>query len=258
MTEVGYAQAPAVAQEAVPRPCLGCGAPMAAAADAGLHADATLTCRFCGRSETMPADAAAQDRYLRLRLMQVRRTREGMEAPLKAYDMMRQSWAFALVIFGVQGGWQLWNAFSTVGKVPIDSTVYGMLGAAGVVGAIVGNFGMMRAFRKLIRPLQQARPPATPGLAARCRSCGGDLPAVRSTHAICGFCGANNFLDNAMARDVNALLTAEQEEYKLRATGGKPADNTLYQRPARAFYVWGATGAAAVFVTGVLLVLVLV
>ena len=61
-----------------------------------------------------------------------------------------------------------------------------------------------------------------------------------------------------MARDVNALLTAEQEEYKLRATGGKPADNTIYQRPARAFYVWGATGAAAAFVVGVLLVLVLV
>jgi len=228
---------------------------MAVAADAGLHADATLTCRFCGRSETMPADAAAQDRYLRLRLMQVRRTREGLEAPLRAYEMMRQSWGFALVIFGVEGGWQLWQAFSTAGKVPISSTIFGMLGAAGVVGALVGNFGMLRAFRKLVRPLQQARPPATPGLVARCRSCGGELPPVRSTHATCGFCGANNFLDHAMARDVSALLAAEQEEYKLRATGGKLADSTLYQRPARAAYVWGASGAAAVFVVGVLLVL---
>jgi hypothetical protein len=228
---------------------------MAVTADAQLHADATLTCGFCGRSETMPAQAAAQDRYLRLRLMQVRRAREGMEAPLKTYEMMRASGVFALIVFGAQGGWMLWGAFTTADK---GSAVFGMLGAAGMMGVILANFGMMRAFRKLIKPLQQARPPAAPGLAARCRSCGGDLPPVRSTHATCAFCGANNFLDNAAAHDVNALLTAEQQDYKVRASGGKPGDNTIYQRPAHAFYVWGAAGAAVTFVVGVVLVLVLV
>ena len=241
-------------REALPRPCLGCGAPMVAVeTSAGLHGDPTLTCRFCGNTETMPSEAAAQERFLRLRLMQVRRSREALEAPLKSFEMVRQSWAMALVFFVVMGGWQLWKTLSVAGSAPIGSTLLGLLGASGVVGVVFGYFGMSRAFRVLVRPMLRGRPPAEPGLAARCRSCGGDLPHVRATQVQCGFCGANNFLDAALAHDVSHLLSSEQAEYQRRAHGGHPPDGSAYQQPAKSFYRWMAAGAAAAFVIGVVL-----
>lgn len=245
------------AREGLPKPCLGCGAPMVATEPSGLHADATLTCRFCGGSESMPADAAAQDWFLRLRLLQVRRAREGLEAPLRTFEMVRQSWAMGLVVFVIMGGWQLWQAFSTAGKVPLQSTLFGVLGGSGVVGVVVGYFGMSRAFRTLVKPLLQARAPLQQGLSARCRSCGGKLPPMRTAHVQCEFCGANNFLDAAMAHDVSALLAAEQSEYQRQAAGGKASNASAYEQPARAFYRWAAMGAAAAFIVGVVLVLVL-
>ena len=190
--------------------------------------------------------------------MQVRRSREALEAPLKTFEMVRQSWAMGLVFFVAMGGWQLWQALSVVGKAPIESTLFGLAGASGVVGVIFGYFGMSRAFRVLIRPSLQARPPAEKGLSARCRSCGGDLPPLRATQVQCSFCGANNFLDAALAHDVSSLLAVEQAEYQRRAHGGHPPDGSAYQQPARAFYRWMAIGAAATFVVGMALVFTLV
>jgi hypothetical protein len=242
------------AREALPRPCLGCGAPMTAVAPvAGLHGNPTLTCRYCGNTETMPAEAAAQDRFLRLRLMQVRRSREALEAPLKSFEMVRQSWAIGLVFFVAIGGWQLWQALSVVGKAPIESTLFATLGASVVVGIIFGYVGMSRAFRGLVQPLLQARPPAESGLSARCRSCGGELPNVRATQVQCGFCGANNFLDAGLARDVSNLLASEQAEYQRRAHGGHPPDGSAYQQPAKAFYRWTVAGGAATFIVAVVI-----
>jgi len=244
-------------REGLPRPCLGCGAPMTAVdTSAGLHGDATLTCRYCNNTETMPAEAAAQERFLRLRLLQVRRAREALEAPLKSLEMVRQSWAIALVFFAVMGGWQMWQALSVAGKVPLESTVFALLGASAVVGVIVGYFGMTRAFRALVRPTLLARPPAESGLSARCRSCGGALPSVRGTQITCGFCGANNFLDAALAQDVSNLLASEQAEYQRRAHGGHPPDGSAYQQPAKAFNRWAIIGGAVSFVVGMLLCLV--
>ena len=251
------AQAVEASREGLPAPCLGCGAPMTKPETVGLHADPTLTCRYCGRSETMPADAAAQDRFLRLRLTQVRRAREAIEAPLKTFEMVRQSWSMALVVFVLIGGWQMWQAFSVAGKVPLESTLFAILGASGVLGVLFGYAGMIRAFRRLVRPLLQARAPLEGGLSARCRSCGATLPPVRAAQAHCGFCGAANFLDAAQARDVGNLLAAEQAEYKRRAQGEQPADGSAYQQPARAFYRWMGAGAGATFVVGLVLALVL-
>jgi hypothetical protein len=226
----------------------------ATAPAAGLHGEPTLTCSYCGNTEALPAEAAAQDRFLRLRLMQVRRSREALEAPLRSFEMVRQSWAIALVFFVVMGGWQLWQALSVAGKAPIESTIFGLLGASGVVGVIFGYFGMTRAFRVLVRPMLQARPPAAQGLAARCRSCGGDLPQMRTTQVACSFCGASNFLDAAQAHDVSNLLAREQAEYQRRAHGGGPPDGSAYQQPAKAFYRWMVAGAAVTFVISAALV----
>ncbi len=245
------------AREGLPAPCLGCGAPMTATQTAGLHADPTLSCRFCGRSETLPADAAAQDRFLRLRLLQVRRAREANEAPLKTFAMVRQSWSMALVVFVLIGGWQVWQAVSAAGKAPLESTVFALLGASGIIGVLFGYAGMVRAFRRLVKPLLLARPPLSGGLKARCRGCGAELPPVRAAQVQCKFCGADNFLGAALARDVGDLLAAEQTEYQRRAQGGQPSDGSAFQQPARAFYRWMGAGAGATFVVGLVVVLVL-
>jgi len=245
-------------REGLPKPCLRCGAPMVATETSSLHTDATLTCSFCGSRESMPLDAAAQDRFLRLRLLQVRRAREGLEAPLRTFEMVRQSWAMGLVVFVLVGGWQLWQAFSTAGKVPLQSTLFGILGGSGVVGVVVGYFGMSRAFRSLVKPLLTARAPLQQGLEARCRSCGGELPPLRKSQVQCGFCGANNFLDAAMAHDFTARLAAEQSEYQRQANSGNASNASAYEQPARAFYRWAAIGAGAAALLGVVLVFVLV
>ncbi|MGC4069415.1 MAG: hypothetical protein QM784_33140 [Polyangiaceae bacterium] len=237
-------------REGLPKPCLGCGAPMTATEPTTLHGDATLSCRFCGSTEAIPADTAAQDRFLRMRLMQIRRAREGQEAPLRTFEAVRQSWAIGLVVFAVIGGWQLWQAFSSAGQVPLQSTAFGLLSGSVVVGVMVGYVGMHRAFRVLVRPLLQARAPLERGLSARCRSCGGELPPARSGRSRCEYCGADNILDAAMARDVDALLLAEQKEYERRVNGGKAVDPAAFEEPARAFYRWTATGAAIAFALG--------
>ena len=244
-------------REGLPTPCLGCGAPMMAAETTGLHADPTLSCRFCGRSETMPAEAAAQDRFLRLRLLQVRRAREAIEAPLKTFAMVRQSWSMALVVFVLIGGWQMWQAVSVAGKAPLQSTLFALLGASGVLGVLFGYAGMVRAFRQLVKPHLLARPPLSGGLKARCRGCGAELPPVRTAQVQCKYCGADNFLGATLARDVGELLAAEQAEYQRRAQGGQPSDGSAFQQPARAFYRWMGVGAGATFVVGLLMVLVL-
>lgn len=245
------------AHEGLPTPCLGCGAPMTATETAGLHDALTLSCRFCARSETVPAEAAAQDRFLRLRLLQVRRAREAVEAPLKTFAMVRQSWSMALVVFVLIGGWQVWQAVSVAGKAPLQSTLFALLGASGVLGVLFGYAGMVRSFRRLVKPLLLARPPLSGGLEARCRGCGADLPPVRAAQVQCKYCGADNFLGAALARDVSELLAAEQTEYQRRALGGQSNDGSAFQQPARAFYRWMGAGAAATFVVGLTLALVL-
>lgn len=252
----GVPEQPAQVREALPKPCLGCGAPMTVVENSvGLHGDPTLTCRFCARTESMPADAAAQARYLRMRLMQVRRAREALEAPLRTFEVVRQSWAIALVFLVAIGGWQFWQAFSAAATVPIESTVFGVAGGAAVVGVVFGYLGMHRAFRRLVRPRLQARPPVEQGLAARCRSCGGDLPSVRAAQVVCGYCGASNFLDTSLANDVSQQLAGELAEYQRRAHAGQPADGSAFQLPAKAFYRWAGAGAGATFVLGVVLAL---
>lgn len=217
-----------------------------------LHGSPTLSCSYCGKTEELPGDQSAQHRHLRLRLLQLRRARDLLEAPLKSFAMIRQSWAFALVIFIPLGGWQAWQA--TQGGVPAQSAIFALLSASATFGVITGYVGMHRAFSALIRPLLLARPPLEQGLSARCRGCGGELPPVRAPHVECQFCGANNFLDASLARGASELLAAEREAYERRARGDAPAQSTPWAEPSRAFYRWGAAGAAGAFVVGLTVV----
>jgi hypothetical protein len=243
---------------ALPAPCLTCGAPMEPTDAEGLHGDPTLNCAYCGRSESMPADKAAQHRHLRLRLLQIQRTREAIEAPLKTFNMVRQAWAFGLVPIIIIGGYQAWQIFQTPrGLVPLQSLIFALIIFSVVPGVLAGYVGMMRTFKRLVRPYMLARPPLEQGLAARCRTCGGHLPPVRTPSVICTYCHANNFLDSSLARNASDLLAAERVEYDRRARGGQPDDGSAFQQPGIAFNRWMTIGAAISFVLGLAILLVL-
>ena len=245
--------APAPAPYATPAPCATCGAPMSPGPAASLHANPEWVCGYCGRREAMPADAAERHRYLRLRLMQLQRAREATEAPLQTFRSLSQTYPMALALFGVLALWQgysFWNGPSAPGGADIGRAMLALLPLAVALGMLSGWLGMRRAFVAQLRPLLRARPPRQQGLAARCRGCGADLPPVRAPEVKCSYCSASNVLDAELTTSAGALLAAEAEEYRGRAQGFTH-DPNVYLAPSRAFYRFGAIGAALTLGIGV-------
>jgi len=239
--------------DALPMPCLTCGAAMTPSEAAPLHADPRLRCSFCGREEPMPHDAAERHRHLRLRLLQVRRARELAEAPIETQRTLRAAWGFGLAALIPLAGWQWYHAFQ--GQAPTQTVVFAMLSGAAMVGIATGYVGMARTFARWVAPILRARPPHAQGLAARCRSCGAPIPAIRAPSVTCAHCGATNLLDLALTRDASELLAAERAEHERRAMGGLGADPNAYRAPAVAFRRWGLIGASVALIVGALVAL---
>jgi len=231
--------------ELPPMPCAVCGAPMIATEPQFLHQDPELACRYCGRREALPKDAAQLHRHVRLRLLQLTQAREATEAPLRTFKMMNHSWPQAIGLVALMAAYQAWSLgthWSNLGKLEPSQAVVGFVPLAAMFGMVSGWLGMRRVFSRQLVPLLRARPPHAPGLAARCRTCGGNLPPVRAPQVSCSYCGASNLLDAALTANAAALLQQEAQEYQNRL---KPwaRDATLYQAPMRAFYLYGAAGA---------------
>ena len=210
-----------------------------------LHQDPELACRYCGRREPLPRDAAALHRHLRLRLLQVAQAREAAEAPLRTFKVMNESWPPAIALVTVMSAYQAWslsNNWRHLGKLDPSQAVFGLVPLAVSLGMVSGWLGMRRVFSRQLLPILRARPPHAPGLAARCRNCGGNLPAVRAPQVMCSYCSASNLLDATLTANASALLQQEAQEYqnRLQPWARNPA---LYQAPVRAFYLYGAVGA---------------
>lgn len=230
----------------VPAPCTACGAPMALTEASSLHSNPELTCRYCGHRESLPADAAERHRHLRLRLLQLTRAREAGEAPLRSFRAMNESWPIAIAFTSAMGLWQAWGSiriWRANGITSVPQAVFSALPLAVALGMLSGWLGMRHVFAKHLRPLMRARSPQHPGLSARCRHCGGELPALRAPEVTCGFCGAVNLLDAALTTQAAALLSKEVQEYhqRMRPWARDPA---TYLAPSRAFYRYGAAGVA--------------
>jgi hypothetical protein len=233
---------------------------MAVAEAQYLHQDPELCCQYCGRREKLPGDAAERHRYLRLRLLQVSQAREATEAPLRAFKAMNDAWVPALFLVGAMGIYQSWSFlqnWEVLIKLAPEQALFGGVPLAVMFGMLCGWLGMRRAYAKKLRPLLRARPPQAPGLAARCRNCGGALPGVRAPQVICQHCNASNLLDDALTVNAAALLQQEAQAYQQQLLPWT-RDADVYQAPLRAFYLFGALGAvAALFaVAGLLLLLV--
>ncbi|MEO6599620.1 MAG: hypothetical protein ABIQ16_07085 [Polyangiaceae bacterium] len=224
-----------------------------------LHQDPELCCQYCGRREKLPIDAAARHRYLRLRLLQVSHAREAAEAPLHAFKAMKDAWVPSLFLVGAIGIYQSWSFLQNwrvLIRLAPEQALFGGLPLAAMFGMLSGWLGMRHAYTKQLRPLLRARPPQAPGLAARCRNCGGVLPVVRAPQVICAHCNASNLLDDTLTVNAAALLEQEARAYRERLLPWA-RDANVYQAPLRAFYLFAAIGAGAALlaVAGLLLVL---
>lgn len=250
---------PAGFGQGVPAPCTNCGAPMLITAPQFLHQDPELSCQYCGRREVLPKDAAERHRHLRLRLLQVSSAREATEAPLQAFKRMNDAWVPSLFLMGGIGLYQTYAFFSNwqlLIKLAPQQAFFGGVPLAAAFGMLTGWLGMRHVYGKKLEPLLRARPPQAPGLALRCRNCGGDLPPVRAPQVICQHCRASNLLDDSLTANAAALLEREAQAYQQRLAPWA-RDANVYQAPLRAFYLFGAIGAAAALlcVAGVVLLL---
>lgn len=232
---------------------------MTVAAPQFLHQDPELSCQYCGRRETLPKDAAERHRHLRLRLLQVSRARESSEAPLQTLKQMTDAWVPSLLFMGAIGIYQSYGFLSnwqSLIKVAPQQAFFGGVPLAAAFGMLTGWLGMRRAYKQRLIPLLRARPPQAPGLAVRCRNCGGDLPPVRAPQVMCQHCNATNLLDASVTANAAALLQQEAQAYQQHL---KPwaRGETVYQAPLRAFYLFGAIGAVIALLAfgGVMLLL---
>lgn len=204
---------------------------MTVATVTALHQVPELHCGYCGRREPLPHDAAQRHQHLRLRLLQLKRARETLEAPLATYRYLEQGLLPGMLLMTAVAAVSLLTHLAS-GKV----TTVALLPVATWLGMGAGWLAMALTFRTLLRPRLRARPPAHPGLAARCRSCGGELPRVTAPKIQCRYCAADNLLDDRASADASELLRREAAEYHARASGGATPD---FAQATRAFYICG-------------------
>lgn len=234
--------------EGVPTPCTICGGSMSPTQPDALHQSPRLVCPYCHREEGLPSDAAEQHRHLRLRLLQLRRARDAVEAPAFAFEQVKQHFPIAIALLTPLGIWQS-ATFATqlrpglAGEVALEPCLIAVMPLGLAVGMLVGWLAMSCTFKAKLLPLLRARPPIAQGLAARCRCCGAPLPPVRAPQVTCTHCEAVSLLDAALGANASALLKAEAEELHRRARGAF-ADPADYKAPSRAFYTAGGIAAA--------------
>jgi len=215
------------------------------------YGSVALFCGYCHRNEALPPDATERVRYLQHRLGLLKQVRESDEAPLKSIATFRRGWIPALVFLGlitahsVHQYVTLMGSLQTTAPEAVGQLVTPLAFQMGILGGyLFGYLGMSVAYRRAVRPLLRAKPPAAAGVALRCRSCGGDLPSVRAPHVVCGYCYAHNLLDAQVTQRASQLLHDEIAAYQARAHDVYSTD--AFRAPTKAFYRWGVVGGLAV------------
>jgi hypothetical protein len=257
-----YAPAP----EQIPVPCARCGAPMQESAPAALHGPVQLACPYCRAVETLPADPAQRVMALRTRLAQIRWAQEAADGPALAASRIMESrtWLPGLLIAVVVLGSTAYNAVGSIqaaaaSNAPPDVraevlgtvVLWPAISLGVVAGALLGWFVALRRYRESVRPELMARPPAQAGQPARCRRCGGTLPAVSTAFVTCAYCAAQNLVTPEIARDRLALLEREARTYQERAAGVTARAVAASQNFQRFYYIGGGIGLAVAIVLAV-------
>jgi hypothetical protein len=240
---------------------------------ASLTGDVLVRCPMCAQAEALPREEAARVQALRARLVELRAARSAAEAPALAVagltarlrsgqvlgiaGLMLAFWApqnvaaIGRAIEGARG-----RPFASVAMAVAPDVASALVVPAVVIGMACGYAWMLVFFRAAVRPTLLARAPRSAGHPARCRGCGGELPASTGASVPCGFCGATNFLGPELAASREALLAAEAAEQRALAQG---IAQTIggQGRASRRFYTGFALGAAGTMAAGVALAIAL-
>ena len=253
----------------VPIPCARCGAAMAADQPGYLHSAPVAICRFCGSSETLPPEQGERIRFLRLRLVQLRRAAEAVEAPARSLAQIRKSWGSYLPCLLIPAALPLLSgsvtqtvewAFAQAAKNPSPGALVSLVGnllpvllvPAVAAGVIVGYLMMIRAFDRAVRPLLMAKPPLAPNGHARCRTCGGELAITPAPSVTCSYCNASNLLGAELTTKRAELLEREANVYRERAQAFIKAIGEPFKAPAQVFFASAAVAAVSTLAIGAL------
>ncbi len=235
-TSTGGAAGAGAALEAqqCPVPCVRCGAAMAPVAGVTGYADAVpMRCAYCGAQEVLANESRV--RVARERIAQLRAAQDAAEAPARGVDQLikRRPWLGGLLVGGVMMLNGLGSVRTTVASITASQGMDAeeqwralaqvcALPAAGIgvaAGMMLGWYAALKRYRALVEPDSWARPPTAPDGAARCRCCGGELPARWGAFVECAFCRTPNMLDRALLARRDALLRDETLQHQQRAAG---------------------------------------
>ncbi len=220
--------------EGTPILCRNCGGAM------HLLADASISCRYCGAHDRLPADQLGRVLEIKNRLALA----ESRAAHVKGFDatfahvfedpkaFLRVMGAYLVVALLVLA----MSASSFIEFLPnmaklepktIGSVLLGQLMGPmillGVAGSLGGSLWVgRRHYRRSVRPLLIARPPAHPNAPFACRACGGGLPPARGAEVSCQYCHTLNLVPKELhGAQASALLhEAEAARQQLQRAHG--------------------------------------
>jgi hypothetical protein len=210
--------------EGTPILCRRCGGAM------DLLPDASVSCRYCGARDLLPSDQLGRVLEIKNRLALA----ESRSAQVKGFDatfahVFEDPKAFLRVmgVYIVAGLFVLaMSAQSFVNGVLPHLDVYDAKTLIQVmIGQLMGpiimlgfglSFGISlavgrRHYRKRVRPLLIARPPAYPNAPFACRACGGGLPPARGAEVSCTYCRTLNLVPKELHGHQAAALLQEAE-----------------------------------------------
>jgi len=233
--------------------CRNCGGDMT------LAADLSLDCRYCGAHDVLPPDELGRALDIKNRLLLA----EGRTAQLRGVDVALASlfddrsaflrvagvyFALAFVIFAgvsfnlVQTVWGRMGQLGpqVVAEIGVGSLLSPCL-VLGIAVSLVIALARGRAlYRRRIRPLLLARPPASEGAALRCRTCGGALPEARSVDVRCVYCRSVNLIPAVSHSAHAAKLYREAEAARAALSRVNVSTLSITRTMRRTLYVCGA------------------
>jgi hypothetical protein len=209
--------------EGTPILCRRCGGAM------NLLADSSVSCRYCGAHDQLPGDQLGRVLEIKNRLAMA----ESRTAQVRGFDatfahVFEDPKAFLRVmgVYLVVGlfvlGYSVWGMIEflpTLEKLDKNTVAELLLGQVMMPTIVLGfafslgfSLGVgRRHYRKRVRPLLIARPPAYPNAPFACRACGGNLPAARGAEVSCTYCRTLNLVPKELHGVQAAALLHEAE-----------------------------------------------
>ena len=193
--------------------------------------DGSIRCGYCGQADVLPPGQLERATELSRRVRQAANAAvqmRGTEAALGHIFESRGAFlrtsgfffaiAAALAIFTVVDRWDSIRTAPAAARAGLAvGAATGPIAVAGIGLALCVALLVARTiYRRRTRPLLFARVPFLPGMPARCRVCGGDLPDRRDAFVLCSFCATHNLVTPELQRDRERLLGAERRFYQDR------------------------------------------